>query len=189
MLIRSITLPTQLQILPLDLDYESLNVYEEPKDEIATTKALFGEFIPAGTMIIIEKNTGRIGAKFMFRLEYTSKRSGRKMFMTAKGDELPKEPGHLLSFYLRQLILEPSEVAREFSRLYFLERRAKQEAFLYGGDTGKENLRVSGKSTISGALDGAEDADKLTAEEYDPATQLDRLMDRDTLTNTSKGDF
>lgn len=81
----------------------------------------------------------------------------------AKGESLPTDRGAIFYFYLRQLVLTQSEVAREFSRLYFLERRARQDAFL-SGELG--NIRVSGETTLDGQSNGADESDKLNFKEY-----------------------
>lgn len=100
---------------------------------IEATILLFEEHIPDNTVLSIEEHGGgRMPIRFVFRLEYTSKNSGRKMNVTAKGDTLPSELDSLFDWYLRQLVLTPAEIGREFSRLYWYEKRAKQEAFLQG---------------------------------------------------------
>lgn len=127
------------------------------------TFLLFAPFLPENTDLTIEETTISFMPKYIYRLMYTSKSSGRTMCMVAKGDTLPAEDGDCLKFYLRQLVLTPNESAREFSRLYFYERRARQDAFLRG-ESG--NIRVSGKSTVQGESDGAVIEDKLTFKEY-----------------------
>lgn len=117
----------------------------EPATEgpLADALALFGGYIPAGTVLTIEETNSHIIAKYIVRLKYVSKKSGRTMCMMAKGDSLPTCPGPLLDFYLRQIVLTPTEAAREFSTLYFFERRSRQEAFLFS----KDNVRVSEASS------------------------------------------
>lgn len=122
---------------------------------------LFTEYLPPRTVLTIEETNVRFMPKYIYRLQYTSKKSGRTMCMVCKGDSLPKTTDETFHFYRRQLTLTPTEVAREFSRIYYLERRAKQEAFL-SGQMG--NIRVSGKSDIQGEQDGASIEDSILVE-------------------------
>lgn len=119
--------------------------------EVATR--LFSDRIPANTRLAIEETDGRLIAKYIIRLTYTSHKSGRQITVTTKGDTLPSTECPLMHFYLNQIVLNPIEVGREFSRIYFLEKRARQEAFLFS----KDNIRVSVKES---------EKDKLNYKDY-----------------------
>lgn len=130
-------------VLPdtLHLDFIALTwSFRESSNEITRTEALLSEYIPRGSRITIEENHNRIGCRYVFRLQYTSKRSGRTMCTVAKGEELPHTYDDAL-FYLRQLVLTPPEVAKRFNYVTWLEKRARQDAFLSAGKL--SNIRVS----------------------------------------------
>lgn len=110
--------------------------------KIAKAIELFAPHLPPNTVLTIEETDNRLCAKVIIRLTYTSTRSGRKMNMIAKGDNVPTKDDSTLRFYLMQLILTPAEIGREFSRLAWLEKRARQDAFLMGVDSGR-GIRVA----------------------------------------------
>jgi hypothetical protein len=121
---------------------------------IETALALFEGMLPESTTLTIEQHPSLVKSypyMYVFRCEYTSKSSGRTMTVMAKGQSLPAERDNSFYFYLHQLTLTPAETAREFSRLYFLERRARQDAW-NSGESG--NIRVSGKSLLKDEQDG-----------------------------------
>lgn len=136
--------------------------------DISIALELFQKYIPANTTLTIEETDSHLIYRYIFRLTYTSKSSGRTMCMIAKGEALPAEEGDLMYFYLRQLILTPAEQGREFSRLYFLERRARQEGFLRDGSTGQGERG-------SLVYDKAAKRDRMEAKDYNAAAQLDAL--------------
>lgn len=121
--------------------------------EIERSLALFQQHIPVSSVITIQETDQRLIPRYLVRITYTSLRSGRKITLTAKGNEIPLEPGTTLTYYLTQLVMTPSEVGREFSRIYFLEHRSRQDEFLFS----KNNIRVSKKDELQ---------DKLTFKEY-----------------------
>lgn len=100
---------------------------------------LFKNYIPEGATLSIEETDGKLIERYIFRLTYTSSKSGRKMSMRCKGDRLPTKDDGLLHFYLNQIVLSPREVSRKFSQLYFFEKRARQDAFLFGGGNTRGN--------------------------------------------------
>lgn len=118
-----------------------LSEKQQAKERLEKALHLFDGYLPDNTKLTIESTDGHLIAKYIFRLQYTSKNSGRTMCMIAKGDNLPEEHGHLFDFYLRQLVLSPAEIGREFSRIAWLEKRARQDAFLSAGKL--DNIRVS----------------------------------------------
>ncbi len=116
---------------------------------IIDTMILFAEDIPEYTKLAIEKYDDALPPKYVLRLTYTSKTSGRTMCQVAKGDRLPTTHDALYYFYLRQIVLTPTEVAREFSTLYFRERRAKQDAFLAGDRSVTVSDKTARKDKLS----------------------------------------
>lgn len=107
---------------------------------------LFTPYMPADSHLSIERSCGN----YLIRLRYISKKTGRSIFITAKGQRLPvSAEDELLKWYLKQLILTPSEIAREFSRIYFLERRARQDAFLNSSYEDGRRIKVSENSDDS----------------------------------------
>lgn len=133
-----------------------------PLTPLEHAHALYLPHLPDNAVLSIEETDGKLIARYIFRLTYTSAKSRRTLNMVAKGESLPTEYGELYNFYLRQIVLSPSEVAREFSRLYFYERNARQDMFL----NNKNNIRVSGKTEIDGEMDGAVNDDQLTYKDY-----------------------
>lgn len=129
---------------------------------LALVEYLFQSQLPPHTKIQIERARIKNHLHYIYRLQYTSKASGRTMCVIAKGDTLPLKRDDLYMFYLRQIVLTPKEAAREFSRLYFLERRAKQDEFLFGS----KNIRVAGNTDLDGEENGAVIEDKLNFEGY-----------------------
>lgn len=122
------------------------------RDEISRAIQLLSAYTPIDTHLTVEQTDGILSHRYIVRLVYTSRSSGRKMSLIAKGDHLPTEPGHELNYYLRQIVLSPQEVARRFSRIYFMEHRARQDSFLHG-----DNVRVQ---------DITAERDKLGYEKY-----------------------
>lgn len=129
------------------------HVISPQHDPLQHAYALFENDIPDNATLSIEETDGKLIAKYIVRITYKSSKSNRAINVMAKGDRLPTEHDELYRYYIQQLILTPTEVAREFSRIYFLERRSRQEAFLFS----KNNIRVSDT--------GLED-DKLTFKDY-----------------------
>lgn len=107
---------------------------------IETALRLFDGYLPTNTILTIEEtNCAYKGAyKYIYRLTYTSERSGRQLTIMAKGDNLALVHDGVFSYYLHQLVLSPQEIRLKFNRIAFFERRAKQEQFLFGG----KNTRV-----------------------------------------------
>jgi hypothetical protein len=129
-------------------------------DYVGEAERLFIGFMPKNVQVSIEETHCRTMHRFIYRAIYTSPTSGRTMCVTAKGDSLPIGHDDIFRFYLRQLTLEPSEVRLEFSRIYFMERRAKQDEWLFGSG----NNRVAGKAAKG--EDGAMIADSLKYGEF-----------------------
>jgi hypothetical protein len=116
--------------------------------EIESVLELYEGHLPQDTLLTIEQSIGTLPLRYIFRLQYKSKSSGRTMVIMAKGESLPSCLDSLFYFYLKQLILSPSEVAREFSKLYFIERRARQDAFLAGDRSVTVSDKVSRKDAL-----------------------------------------
>jgi len=132
------------------------NIAEE--DEITRAYSLFLPHIPANSTLTIEETDQRLCAKYFVRLEYKSLNTGRKISLLAKGDTLPTADNDTLRYYLSQILLSPAEVGREFSRIAFRERVARQDGFLFGGGKARGNdIRVSKQN---------EQADSLGFEDY-----------------------
>jgi hypothetical protein len=129
--------------------------------DIEKATELFIGLTPEDTIVTIEEHSIGNYTYYVFKCMYTSKSSGRHIFITAKGEQLPEDVGSLLDFYVRQLTMTASEVAREFSRLYFLERRAKQDAFINNGYT-----RNSEGGDAFFVKDETASKDKLSFDEY-----------------------
>lgn len=119
--------------------------------------------LPPNTVLEIEETDQMLCSRYIMRLVYTSQRSGRRMNMVAKGDNLPEQDDATLRFYLMQLVLTPAEIGREFSRLYWLEKRARQDAWLSAGRTSR---RKDGSGDEFSVVDKQLEADKLTYEDY-----------------------
>lgn len=119
--------------------------------DIEQATALFSEYIPPNTTISIEQYDSRCSYRYVIRLKYTSEKSGRTICMVAKGDRLPVQADDTMLFYLRQIVLTPKEISREFNRVYFLERRAKQDYFLSLGKLG--NPRVVDETAAKDRFD------------------------------------
>ena len=124
---------------------------------------LFQPYLPPNTKLSIEETDGKLCAKYLVRLQYTSHRSGRKMHIMAKGDNLPTKDDSTLRFYVLQIVLPPAEVGREFSRLYFLEKRAKQDAWLAMGKNSRNGDNSGDMFTIGDEIANKE---KLMFEDY-----------------------
>lgn len=114
---------------------------------------LISRYIPANTKLTVEQTNNRLMSKYLVRLTYVSQKSGRTITISAKGDTLPTQEDEVLRFYVAQIVLTPQEAAREFNRVYFLEKRARQEAFI------NSNYKDSRRIAIVSALD--EDKDKI----------------------------
>lgn len=141
-MLHSLVLPNPLLLRSLSLETEEV-VIEQPLSPLEQAWQLLTRYTPANTELIIEELNTQLFKGYVFRLKYTSGKSGRTICTVAKGTALPEADDHLLHFYLRQLILSPSELGREFSRTYFYERRARQDAFLMGGENGRQNVLVT----------------------------------------------
>lgn len=131
--------------------------------------ALFEPYIPENAELVIEQTDGKLCTKYLIRMFYTSPKSGRKLGFLAKTDVLPTEHNEHFINCMRQIVLSPQEVAKEFSIMYFREKRAKQEAFLFSNT----NTRVSGKTKKEGDSDGAVAEDRLRFNDYQGATPKD----------------
>lgn len=126
---------------------------------------LFITDIPENASLAIEETDGKLIAKYIFRMTYTSGKSGRKINVVAKGESLPQDYGDLLyRYYYQQLIMTPTEVARELSRIYFIERRARQDAFLF--KAGRTSDGAADESTNIRVNDTGFEDDKLSYEDY-----------------------
>lgn len=126
--------------------------------DIALAHRLMAPYLPVGTHLEIEETDSKLCSKYIMRLIYTSKKSGRKMSVLAKGDNLPTLDDSTLRFYVMQLVLTPSEVGREFSRLYFIEKRARQEMWLA---MGKSSRKKDNSGDTLSVIDQGLNADKL----------------------------
>jgi hypothetical protein len=113
-------------------------------EENTLTRAydLFLPYMPKNTLLTIEETDGRMCARFLVRLTYTSGKTGRKITLLAKGNSLQISDDTIRRYYTSQLVLSPSEIGREFSRISWYEKRARQDAFLKGMDKGR-SVRVS----------------------------------------------
>jgi len=129
--------------------FEPLPLLETEEDPLLIATQLFDIYLIENSSVSIERQYSSFGHTYIFRMLYVSKNSGRSMSVMAKGDRLPKTHDDLFKFYLRQLLLTPKEVAKYFSRLDFLERRARQDAFL----AGDRSVRVSDKTAHKDKLD------------------------------------
>lgn len=143
-------------------------------EQLSDIVLLFDGYMPENTKICFEELQINGLHKYIIRATYTSKSSGRQMCIVAKGDELPHGHDQVFFFYLRQLVLTPQEIRTKFSRLYFLERRARQEQFLFGG----KNTRVATENMVK---------DTLSFDEYtqNAEYQLDS-MKRETNSNIAR---
>lgn len=136
----------------------------DSKPSLGLIEYLFNGYIPDNTTLKIERSSINNYHMYVYRLTYISKKSGRTMCMVAKGDSIPFSRDRLFDFYLRQLTLSPTEAAREFSRLYFLERRARQDEFLFNAGKTSAGLADQAKnSRVSGTM---EHKDTLSYEKY-----------------------
>lgn len=145
---------------------------DEVAAKIKVAERLFQSRIPTNTKIIIEPIDCQIYHGFNVRLEYTSSKSGKRMCTKAKATDLPMSEGHLLDFYLYQLVLTPKEIAQRFSRIAFLEKRAKQEAWLA---MGKQSRNEDGDGDLIKIFDELTKEDMLEAKQYSPAAQMDAI--------------
>lgn len=109
--------------------------------EVEMAYDLIATHVPTNARIIITQTDGFLISRFLIRVIYTSHKSGRTISITAKGDALPSAQGELLAFYTSQLPANNREVASHFSRIAWLEKRARQDQFLFS----KDNNRVSEK--------------------------------------------
>ena len=141
-------------MLEIKNDTAVCNFNEE--NEITRAYDLLLNYTPKNTLLTIEETDGKLCYRYFVRLTYTSGKTGRKITLTAKGDTLPTEDDRILHFYTSQIVLSPSEIGREFSRISWYEKRARQDAFLKGMDKGR-SVRVA---------DPVADLDKLVFEEY-----------------------
>ena len=107
--------------------------------DIERAYELFKPYLPEGTTLHIEQTDGKLIAKYIYRLTYTSVKSGRKLTILSKGDSLPTEDDACLKFYLRQIVLDKKEIAAEFNRVYLRERYARQDAWLFSGGKSRGN--------------------------------------------------
>lgn len=117
-------------------------------DSLATAIALMNPHIPKGTTLTIEEHSVNNRPYYVYRLMYTSQRSGKQWCSTAKGDKLVGEDGDLMRFYLLQLIVDPKELPLKFSQLAWFEKRARQVEWMSNGHTridGKDAYLVSKK--------------------------------------------
>lgn len=136
-------------------EYTEGSNYEPTAEEIEAAAieraiSLYDGHLPENTILTIEHYVCKVSSDYVFRLQYTSQTSGRTMCIVAKGSTLPTEQDDIFKFYLRQLVLSPKEVAREFSRIAFMEKRARQDQFLALGKLG--NPRVSDKQSHKDSL-------------------------------------
>jgi len=127
------------------------------KAEIIKAYNLFKPHVPPGATLTIEETDSKLCSRYYIRMEYTSKKSGRKISILAKGDHLPPTTNSL-RFYLAQIQLTPTEVAKEFSSIYYRERVARQNAFLFSGGKSRGN-----SVQVASAV---QQIDKLVFEEY-----------------------
>lgn len=109
--------------------------------------ALLKTNLPATAAVHLEETDGRLIARYILHVTYESKASRRKVTVTAKGDTLPLTDD-TLRYYLAQIVHRPQDIGKMFSMIYWLEKRSRQETFLYtsGKDSnGKatNNIRVS----------------------------------------------
>lgn len=115
----------------ITLDHDLFFTFlDYPRTPIEIAEALFYDYLPLNTNLEIEADNCCGKLRYILRLNYTSAKSGRHICVTAKGDELPTSDGSLLQFYIRQIVLTPLQAAQEFNRVAFLEKRARQGAFL-----------------------------------------------------------
>lgn len=116
-------------------------VPEKEEARLAEAIKLLRSHMPPKTTLTVKETDGKLTSRYIFHLQYTSTKSRRTMTLTAKTDSLPqKEEDHIFRYIRSQLYLTPKEVGRAFGRLYFRERRARQEAFLRGENG---NIRVT----------------------------------------------
>lgn len=143
------------QTLPLSGINEQAEIidFTLTHDPLQHAHNLFAPDIPENASLSIEETDGKLISRYIFRMTYKSGKSGRCINVVAKGDTLPTSHDDLYRYYYLQLFMTPTEVARELSRIYFIERRARQDAFLFT----KDNIRVS---------DTGFEEDKLNFEDY-----------------------
>jgi hypothetical protein len=105
------------------------------KSPVETASELLTQELPENTQLTIEETDGRLIAKYILRVTYVSGKSNRKITVSAKVNSLP-ETKHDETYKncISQLSLTPKEVAQRFNRAYFMERNARQQAFLFSND-------------------------------------------------------
>lgn len=146
---------------PLVLADESL-ITELLGDAIQEAHDVLSKFIPNGSELYIDEYNHSNIPSYRISITYTSAKSGRSMTkFSSLGSSLPtkgaKRYDSVVRFYMAPVLMTVAETAREFSRMAWRERRARQDAFLFGGGKARGNdIRVS---------DPVKDLDNLTFEE------------------------
>lgn len=123
---------------------------KSPSSELQAAYDLFKKYLPKEAEFEIDTRH-----ELMFRATYTSKRTGRKLTVVSKGTCLPTNYQQLRC-HLVTIALTPAQQGKAFSRLAFYEKRARQEAFLFGG----------GKSRGNDVRVNVDDGDNLTYRDY-----------------------
>lgn len=116
---------------------------------------LFKTYLPVEAEFEIVETDCKLIAKYLFKTTYTSKNTGKRLSYMSKAEHLPVCYEELRC-HLATIAKTPSEQGKAFSLLAFYEKRARQEAFLFGG----------GKSRGNDVRVNVDDGDNLTYKDY-----------------------
>ena len=121
-----------------DVDYTPQNLASDEAVELAYD--LIAACLPENVKLTITETDGYMIDKFLVRVVYTSHRTGRTISVLAKGNSLPTKENNLTPFYTSQLLTTPAEINRKFSYIAWLEKTARQSAWLAGGKLSNERI-------------------------------------------------
>lgn len=121
-----------------DHDFTPPNLASDAEIELAYD--LIAACLPDNVKIVITETDGYMIDKFLVRVIYTSHRTGRTISVLAKGNKLPTNENNLTPFYTSQLLTTPAEINRKFTYIAWLEKRARQDAWLSAGKLSNERI-------------------------------------------------
>lgn len=121
-----------------DIDYTPQDLATDAEVELAYD--LIAACLPENVKLTITETDGYLIDKFLVRVVYTSHRTGRTISVLAKGNKLPTRDNNLTPFYTSQLLTTPAEINRKFTYIAWLEKRARQDAWLSGGKLRNERV-------------------------------------------------
>lgn len=121
-----------------DVDYTPHDLASD--EAIETAYDLIAEFLPHNVKLIITETDGFQIDKFLVRAIYTSHKTGNTISVLAKGNTLPTKTNNLTPYFTSQLLTTPAEISRRFAYIRWLEKTARQNAWLSQGKLSNERI-------------------------------------------------